>query len=581
MKLKIFVTATVIATAVLLVFSQIKRQAFAPATDFPRQALIYAQIADLPAFIKLWNKSELKEKYQESENFRDFKNNHLGRKLLSRWQEFSDAAGFPIDLDVLSKLAGNQSSLALYDAGKLEFVFIAPVSDEVFTATKFAQSRDKFTEETLSDGATIYRAAVEADRGRQKQELIFTQAKGRFILTTSEKLIIQTLKNINGDGAKNRLIDDPAFKFLSEKIESHAATVWVNQTALNDDYYFKHYWLMSDVADLKNIRAGIFDFEIGTEKIIERRKFLLDKTVDSSPVEISDAEKTLTFLPSDIPYYRLQSVNPKTINEAIEKTIFSSPPETNKKSRKYNSAYSTFNSYDDYSNVSYDSLGGKFDETIDETEDNDKVESREIEIDFSKILKSSKPQTILTLTKPQILPPPMFVEFQRATVFHLASPKSFDRENFETAMAQKLSAQVLIDAPDIKLNWESKSENTKTWRELKLPKLEWNISYATIGNELIVANDSDFLCRILTDTHSAQIEKQTLSPFTSLSVINLGEKENDYDRIFDEINRKEPTDDFFNGDITSLLDAISRVKRIEVKENHSQNTLDEEITFNF
>jgi len=580
MKLKIFIAVTLIAAAVLLVFSQIKPQAFAPAADFPRQALIYAQIADLPAFIKLWNESELKEKYQESENFRDFKNNHLGIKLASRGQEFSDAAGFPIDLDVLSKLAGNQASLALYDVGKLEFVFIAPVSDEVFAVTKFAQSRDKFTEETLSDGSTIYRAAVEADRGRQKQELIFTQAKGRFILTTSEKLIIQTLKNINGDGAKNRLIDDPAFKFLSEKIESHAATVWVNQTALNDDYYFKHYWLMSDVADLKNIRAGIFDFEIGTEKIIERRKFLLDKAVDSSPVEISDAEKTLTFLPSDIPFYRLQSGNPKTINEAIEKTIFSPPLETNKKSRKYNSAYSTFNSYD-YSNVSYDSLGGKFDETIDETEDDNKVESREIEIEFSKILKASNPQTILTFTKPQILPAPMFVEFQRATIFHLASPKSFDRENFETAMAQKLSAQVLIDAPDIKLNWESKSENTKTWRELKLPKLEWNISYAIIGNELIVANDSDFLCRILTDTHSAQIEKQTLSPFTSLSVINLGEKENDYNRIFGEISRKEQNDGFFIGSITSLLDAISRVKRIEVKENHSQNTLDEEITFNF
>ncbi len=581
MKLKIFIATTVIAAAVLIVFSQIKNRAFAPAEDFPRQALLYVQIADLPAFIKLWNESELKEKYQESENFRDFKNNHLGRKLASRWQEFSDAAGFSIDLEVLSRLAGNQASVALYDVGKLEFVFIAPISDEFFAATKFAQTRDKFTEEMLSDGTIIYRAAVEADRGRQKQELIFTQAKGRFILATSERLLVQTLANINGDGAKNRLIDDPVFKFLSEKIEPHAATVWINQTALNDDYYFKHYWLMSDIADLKNIRAGMFDFEIGIGKIIERRKFLLDKAVESLPIEISDAEKISTFLPSDLPFYRLQSGNHKTVNEAIEKTIFPSPSKTNKKSRKYNSAYSTFNSYDDYSNVSYDSLRGNFDETIDETEDDDTVERSEIEIDFSKILEPSNPRTILTFTKPKILSAPMFVEFQSAAIFNLGTPKSFDRENFEAVLAQKLSAQVLIAAPGVKLDWETKSENAYTWRELKLPKLDWNINYATVGNVLIVANDSVFLRQILVEPHSAQIEKETLPPFTSLSVINLGERENTYDKIFAELNRKEQTDDFFNGNITSLLDATSRIKRVEIKENHSQKMLDEEITFNF
>ena len=581
MKLKIFIAVSVIAIGFFIVYSQTNGKPFAPAEDFPRDsAVLYVQIADLPALIKLWNESQLKEKYLESENFKGFANNHLGRKLASRWQEFNDAAGFSIDLEVLSKLAGNQAAIALYDVGKLDFVFIAPVSDEIFAATRFAQNRDKFTEETLEDGATIYRARVEADRGRQKQELIFTQLKGRFILATSEKRLVQTLDNINGKRAKNRLTSEPLFKVLREKIQPHAATVWLNQLALNDDYYFKHYWLMSEVEDLKNMRAGIFDFEIQNEKLIERRKFLFDEATEIFPIENSDIEKMSAFLPPDLPFYRLQSGNQKTIDEAVEKTIFARPPEAENQSRNNHSGYSSFDSYDDYSSDNYESLSGKFDEAIDETGDNEAIERREIEVDFSKILRPANPRAILTFAQPRMLPAPRFVRFQNAAVFHLASPESFDRENFEAAISRKLLAQVMIGAPDVKFDWETKSESSRTRRELKLPMLEWNVSYALIGSELIVANDTDFLRQILIEPNLAPLKKQH-SPLTSLTVINFGERENAYDKVFDELNRKKQAGDFFTANITSLLDSISQLKNIEIKENRSQNMLDEEISFNF
>ena len=580
MKLKIFIAVAVIGVAVLIAFSQINPERFAPAEDFPREAVVYVQIADLPALIKLWKESELKGKYLASENFNDFKNNHLGRKLASRWQEFNDAIGFPADYDVVSSLAGNQAAIALYDVGKLEFVFIAPVSDELFAVTKFAQNRDKFTEETLNDDTVIYRVNVAADRGRQKQELIFTKLKGRFILATSEKLLVQTLDNINGNRAKNRLIAEPLFKILSEKIEPRTATVWINQTALNDDYYFKHYWLMSDAGNLKNIRAGIFDFEMQEGKLVERRKFLLDKTVESSPIENSDAEKILAFLPPEVPFYRLQSGNQKTVDEAIEKTIFAFPQKTKKRSRDNYSGYSSFDDYDYYSSGKYDSLSGKFDQTIDEIDDNETNERREIEIDFSKMLEPANPRAILTFTQPKMLPAPMFVEFQRAAVFHLALPKFFDRENFEAGIAQKLSAQVLIAAPDIKLHWETKSENSHLWRELKLPMLGWNVNYTLVGNVLIVANGTDFFQQILIEPNLSLIKKQNL-PLASLTVINFGERENAYDKVFNELKQKKQADDFFTNNITSFLDAVSQLKKIEIKANHLPNMLDEEITFNF
>lgn len=579
MKLKIFLTIFVVAVVAIFIYSQTKQKAFAPAKDFPREAVLYVQIADLPALIKLWNESKFKETYLESDNFYDFKNNHLGRKLASRWQEFNDAAGFEIDLDVLSGLAGNQAAIAVYDVGKLDFVFIAPVSDEIFAATKFAANREKFTEETLDDDTPIYRSTVEADRGRQKQELIFAQLKNRFILTTNQKLLLQTLDNINGRKTKNSLNDEPSFAALSEDIEPHLATVWLNQTVLNEDYYFKRYWLMSDVKNLQNMRAGIFDIEIQEGKFIERRKFLLDKTVDNSPIENVEASKILAYLPPDIPFYSLQSANPHLVDEAIEKTIFARRKDVEKRKRNYFSSYSSFNDYDYYRNSEYGHLSEDFDETIDDKDDDEIVERRETEIDFSKILQSANPQAILTFTQPKVLPAPLFVEFQRTAIFYLASPNSFNRNTFESAIAQRLSVQTMIVASGVKLTWETKSENNFAWRELNLPKIGWNVSYALRGNVLISANYTDFLRKNSDVKNPPTIEIQN-SPFNSLTVINLNERKNAFDNVFTELERKKMADDFFISNIASLLDSLSEIRTVEIKENFSRNILNEKIILN-
>lgn len=576
MKTRVLIIAFIIAIAVFIAFSQINKRAFQPAEDFPRGALIYVQIADLPALVKLWNESKFKEKYLASANFHDFTNNHLGRKLASRWQEFNDAAGFPIDLELLSSITGNQAAIALYDVGKLEFIFIAPISDEIFAATQFMNNSSKFTAETLTDGTVIRRAVIEADRGRQKQELLFTQAKGRFILATSEKLLVQTLANVGGK-SKNRLSDELLFKSSSEKIQPHAVTVWLNQTILNDDYYFKHYWLMSDVADLKNLRAGIFDFELAAEKIVERRRFLLEEPIQSMPVRHSAANELLAFVPPNAPFYRLQSANPKIIDEVMEKTIFTRSKST-AKSRKRSTNYSSFGDYDHFRRSDYDSLSEEFDRVINDDEDGETAVRREINIDFSKMLQSANPREILAFTNPKMLPAPLFAEFQRAVAFSLASPEFFNRDDFEEAIAQKFADQLLISAPDVKLKWETKTENNRSRRELKMLMLAWEAAYFTRGNLLFLSNNADFLRQIELQ-HPATVGQG--SSFNSLTVINLNQREENYHRIFNRLNEISPADNFFAGNVQSLLDSLTEIKGIEIKEDYSHNIFTEEITLHW
>lgn len=573
MKRKLFIFAAAVLAVSLIAYSQLKSEAFAPAEDFPRGALVYVQIEDLPAFAKLWNESEFKNKYLESENFTEFSNRHLGRKLASRWQEFNAAVGFDLDLETVSGFAQKRAAVAIYDIGRLEFVFIAPVSDEIFTATKLFQNKEKFSSEQLENGIEIFRAEVETDRGRQKQELVFTHAKDRLIAATSEKLLVQTLGNITGENSKNRLFDEPDFAALKDKITTHAATVWANQTALNEDYYFRRYWLMSDVENLKNIRAGIFDFEIQKEKFIEHRLLLINKSENILPVDALAAENILPFAPENIPFYRLKTANSKTLDEAVRQTIFSRRKMGEKNVKR---SYRYYSSDDDYYGYEYYSdLGEKFDEAIDDEEEDFTSAENESKIDFSAAFRRSNPRAVLTFAEPEILPAPLFVNFKRAAVFSLNTPQNFDREAFETAITSEFLKIVAIENSATKFRWETVSENNLSRRELELPMLGFNVSYVLRGNNLFLTNDNKFLSEVLT----AENGKKGDTGFAELTVINLSESENAFKNIFGEIGKNTASDGFFRGNVSSLLGSMKDIEKIEVRKKYLKNILEEELIF--
>ncbi len=580
MKLKVFGILLFVGVVVFGALSQKKNEPFALAKDFPREPLVYAQIADLPALIKLWNESKLKEKYLNSKNFDDFQKHHLAMKLISRWEEFNTSAGFPIDLETISGLAETRAALAVYDIGKLEFVFIAPMTGEVFNATKFFQNQSNFEEQTLEDGTVFYSCNVEADRGRQKQKLLFANLKGRFVLATSEKLLLRTLININGKSKKDRLADEPLFNNLSGKIKPNLATVWVNQTALNNDYYFKHYWLMNDAKELKNIRAGIFDFEIREKELVERREFLLNDVKVNLDIPAEKANQILSVLPENIPFYRVQSANSENVAASIGNTFFDRQMETETRSDRYSSRYDNYD-FEDSDWHDYSWLGKKYEEAIDESEDKEIIDYKTDSNFNEKIgqaLQNAGPNTILTAVRPQMLENLLFVEFNRATVLKLGTPANLNRSNLENVMAEEMKSRLMISAPNISLNWETKSENGQTWRELNPPSLGWGIAYILRGDELIFSNNATFLQEILT-VQTKGIKAET--SFNDLTVIRLDERREAFDGVMMKLaedSGKDASTDFFAGNISSLLDTVSDVSRVEIKRNYSGNYLHEEVS---
>ncbi len=140
---------------------------FALAAEFPRGALVYAQCDDLPALVKQWDESALKQRYLVSVNFRQFQQHHLALKIAARWQEFNDALGFSLDAAALVSATDRRAAVAVYDIGRLDLLFVAPLNAARFAAASFVAARDDFEEVKLPGGDIYYRREVAADRGRQ------------------------------------------------------------------------------------------------------------------------------------------------------------------------------------------------------------------------------------------------------------------------------------------------------------------------------------------------------------------------------------------------------------------------------
>src|SRR4029079_10338170 len=111
----------------------------------------------------------------------------------------------------------------------------------------------------------------------------------------------------------------------SEKIKPHFFTVWVDQSKLNQDYYFKHYWLMQNFDDLKHIRAGMFDLEQLEGRWIERREFLTTAKAHATSQPISDAElrRWYSMAPEDAPLVRVRALDtPAQTGTLLRDTLF-------------------------------------------------------------------------------------------------------------------------------------------------------------------------------------------------------------------------------------------------------------------
>ena len=607
---RLIATLLILICVALIVYARAthsNKNPYSLAADLPRGALVYAQFQNLPELINQWEQSQLKQRYLSSTSYQQLQHRHLAMKLISRWEEFNNALGFPLDLAAIGSSTDGAAAVAVYDIGQLDLLFVAPISEEKVALTQFFKGQDQFEVMEAPDGTTYYSRAVEADRGRQKQVLAFATVNGRFLLGTNEKLFLRALANINKRAKNDSIADDPTFRTLSRKVNPHFATIWVDQSRLNADYYFKHYWLMQNVAELKNIRAGIFDLEQQQSRWIERREFLTTgpATQSSSGMAAAELRQLYSRTPDDAPFVRFRSLanNPTLPGTIVRDTLFDSPVEQEVSSRPWSwDSYSSEDFYpatgdDDYDDYDrYSSLDDSYDRTINDPYDarvTDRVEpgqnpqAAELEQQFltglQNVLVPARPSAVAVATTPHVSKGPLFVEFRKVAIFNLQSPGNLRRELLEQTIAHGVQVRLTVVSSASQPRWETH----ESWRSLFLPMLGWEICYAIKDNMLIVSNSDEMMKAVL---ESREKQSSIAAGIDEVTIIRDRRSESfddivnvlDADAIKQQQVRNpeiKTSQEFFSGNISSLLNVVSDVSRIEIKRKSSGNSLHEELEF--
>jgi hypothetical protein len=264
----------------------------APAQFFPQGALVYWETANLKDFLVWWKNSSIKEDWQKSTNYRVFENSRLYLRLQERISDFEkDKVQF--SLDNLIKLAGKHSALAIYDIGELKALAVTEVSQADAALTELWISRNKFSEKKLN-GQVYY---AEPQEGR----LVFAYAKPFFVISTESGLLEQFLTNLNSTDQQSTLAQSEKFKACHPPNETPSLfSIFVDQESLNQNRYFKKYWIHQNAKELAPIRSAWIDFVAEPTGLTEQRHFALaNGNANSNNSSAQDLAKAFKQLNAD------------------------------------------------------------------------------------------------------------------------------------------------------------------------------------------------------------------------------------------------------------------------------------------
>ena len=128
----------------------------------PSGALLYLQAKDFSALLADWNKSAEKQNWLKSSNYEVFSRSRLFLRLADASKEFSSAAALPADANLLRQVAGTQSALAIFDIGKLQFLYITRLPSASSTQSALWQTRSKFETRNAAGVDFFYRRDAES-----------------------------------------------------------------------------------------------------------------------------------------------------------------------------------------------------------------------------------------------------------------------------------------------------------------------------------------------------------------------------------------------------------------------------------
>jgi len=273
----------------------------APLSKFvPAGPLLYLEAQDFSALLNDWNSSPEKKQWIQSDSYEVFSRSRLFLRLKGASDQFAAAAGFPPNMDFLSQVTGEHSVLALYDIGKLEFLYITYLPSAKSMQTTLWQTRAKF-EPRNAGGVDFY---LRRDPQSQR-EVAFAVSGDYLLLATREDLLAGALQLMSGK--QDRTVEGEQWWAQSTSAAGHAGDLRMvlDLQSLVPNGYFRTYWVQQNITNLSLYSAAVSDLfrsrkQYREERVLIRKK---DEEHAASAESLAAAADLSRLVPDDAGVY--------------------------------------------------------------------------------------------------------------------------------------------------------------------------------------------------------------------------------------------------------------------------------------
>ena len=254
-------------------------EAAAPSTPLshyvPVGPLLYLEAKDFSSLLNDWNSSPQKRQWIQSDNYEVFSRSRLFLRLSGASDQFAAAAGLPPDMNFLSQVAGGPSALALYDIGKLQFLYITYLPSAKSMETTLWQSRDKFEPRSAGGVDFYFRRDPQSQR-----EVAFAVSGDYLLLATREDLMAGALQLMSGK--QDRTVEGEQWWAESTSAASKPGDLRLvlDLGKLVPSGYFRTYWVQQNITDLSRYSSAVCDLFRSSKEYREERVLIRKKEAD-------------------------------------------------------------------------------------------------------------------------------------------------------------------------------------------------------------------------------------------------------------------------------------------------------------
>lgn len=244
----------------------------------PAGSLLYLEAKDFSSLLSDWNSSREKRLWAESDNYEVFFRSRLFLRLKGASDQFAAAAGLPPNMDFLTQVAGAHSVFALYDVGKLEFLYITYLPRATSMETTLWQARSKF--EPRNAGGIDFYLRRDPESGR---EVAFAVEGDYLVLATREDLMAGALALISGK--QDRTIEAEPWYAQATAAAGTAGDLRMvlDLETLVPNGYFRTYWVLQNITDLSQYGAAVSDLFRSRKQYREQRVLIRKKAFENEP----------------------------------------------------------------------------------------------------------------------------------------------------------------------------------------------------------------------------------------------------------------------------------------------------------